>query len=111
MDAGSGCYHRGSTGIRSQRVYAITNTRTYCNHGAFFYACLLLISIFISNFTGVARWKRDRRRANCSINVLLREVFPSNMGKNANISVTAVETGHWFQEDTYRYHKTYSAYD
>ena len=73
--------------------------------------CLLLISIFISNFTGVARWKRDRRRANCSINVLLREVFPSNMGKNANISVTAVETGHWFQEDTYRYHKTYSAYD
>ena len=73
--------------------------------------CLLLISIFISNFTGVARWKRDRRRANCNIHVLLREFFLSNMGKNANISVTAVETGHWFQEDTYRYHKTYSAYD
>ncbi len=35
--------------------------------------------------------------------------FFSDMDNNANISLTTMEMGYWFQENTYSYHKTYSA--
>lgn len=43
--------------------------------------------------------------------VSLDLLFSQIWARMITLPVTAVETGHWVQEDTHRHHKTYSAYD